>query len=68
MSQDRTLPTNSVDTVALDWALRMADPARADWDAFTDWLEADPGHAERYDELLADVTIPDNSEIKAGAV
>ncbi len=53
MSQDRTLPTNSVDTVALDWALRMADPANADWDAFTDWLEADSGHAERYDRAAA---------------
>ncbi len=42
MSQDRLSPAHGVDTVALDWALRMADPARADWDAFTDWLEADP--------------------------
>ncbi len=49
MSQDRNSPMHGVDTVAIDWALRMADPARADWDAFTDWLEADPGHAERYD-------------------
>ena len=63
MSQDRTLPTNSVDTVALDWALRMADPARADWDAFTDWLEADPGHAERYDRAAA--TLLDAAEALA---
>ncbi|QXT36371.1 FecR domain-containing protein [Sphingomonas sanguinis] len=53
MSQDRLSPAHGVDTVALDWALRMADPARADWDAFTDWLEADPGHAERYDRAAA---------------
>lgn len=53
MSQDRTSPTHGVDTIALDWALRMADPARADWDAFTDWLEADTGHAERYDRAAA---------------
>ena len=52
MSQDRhTAP--GIDAEALDWALRMADPARADWDAFTDWLEADPGHAERYDRMAA---------------
>ncbi len=53
MSQDRISPAHGVDTVALDWALRMADPANADWDAFTDWLEADPGHAERYDRAAA---------------
>lgn len=52
MSQDRhTAP--GIDAEALDWALRMADPVRADWDAFTDWLEADPGHAERYDRMAA---------------
>ncbi|WP_343525887.1 FecR domain-containing protein [Sphingomonas sp.] len=45
--------SNAVDSVALDWALRMADPARADWDAFTLWLEADPSHAERYDRMAA---------------
>ncbi|KTW00977.1 hypothetical protein NS355_01930 [Sphingomonas yabuuchiae] len=53
MSQDRISPAHGVDTVALDWALRMADPANADWDAFTDWLEADSGHAERYDRAAA---------------
>lgn len=53
MSQDRISPMHGIDTVALDWALRMADPARADWDAFTDWLEADPSHAERYDRAAA---------------
>ena len=29
MSQD---PMKNPDDVALDWVLRMADPARADWD------------------------------------
>ncbi|KQO50492.1 FecR family protein [Sphingomonas sp. Leaf257] len=53
MSQDRLSPAHGVDTVALDWALRMADPVSADWDAFTEWLEADPGHAERYDRAAA---------------
>jgi len=53
MSQDRLSPAHGVDTVALDWALRMTDPVSADWDAFTEWLEADPGHAERYDRAAA---------------
>ncbi|WP_322963627.1 FecR family protein [Sphingomonas fuzhouensis] len=63
MSQDRQSPTPGVDAVALDWALRMADPVRADWDAFTDWLEADPGHAERYDRMAA--TLRDAEEALA---
>ncbi|MET3435731.1 FecR domain-containing protein [Sphingomonas sp. 1185] len=46
-------PDATIDTVAIDWALRMADPASADWDAFTDWLEADPDHAGRYDRAAA---------------
>ncbi|TCP31826.1 FecR domain-containing protein [Sphingomonas sp. BK235] len=38
---------------AVDWAARVADPAFDDWDAFTDWLEADPAHAARYDAAVA---------------
>jgi len=53
MSQDRYSPAPGVDVEALDWALRMADPAHADWDAFTAWLEADPSHVERYDRMAA---------------
>lgn len=53
MSQDRPIALSAPDAVALDWALRMADPARADWDGFTEWLEADPAHAERYDRMAA---------------
>ena len=52
MSQQRQPPAH-VDPVALDWALRMADPARADWEGFTLWLEADPAHADRYDRIAA---------------
>jgi transmembrane sensor len=37
-----------IDEEALDWALRMAEPD-ADWEAFTDWLEADPDRSTRYD-------------------
>ncbi len=31
------------------WAIRVRDPAFADWDGFTGWLEADPRHAAAYD-------------------
>jgi transmembrane sensor len=33
------------DAQAIDWVIRQRDPAFADWDAFTAWLEADPDHA-----------------------
>lgn len=47
-------PTPSrADDEAVDWAVRMADPETADWDGFTDWLERDPAHAERYDRITA---------------
>ncbi|WP_159981603.1 MULTISPECIES: FecR domain-containing protein [unclassified Novosphingobium] len=41
---------------ALDWAVRSGDPAFADWEAFTLWLEADPAHARAYGEVTAAVT------------
>lgn len=42
-------------TDALDWAVRVGDPAFADWEAFTLWLEADPAHARAYDAATAAV-------------
>lgn len=41
---------------ALDWAVRAGDPAFADWEAFTLWLEADPAHARAYDAVTAAVS------------
>jgi Fe2+-dicitrate sensor, membrane component len=38
---------------ALDWAVRTNDPAFADWEAFTLWLEARPEHAAAYDAVCA---------------
>ncbi|GAA0732082.1 FecR family protein [Sphingomonas japonica] len=38
---------------ARDWAMRVADPAFADWEAFADWLEADPQHNVAYEAALA---------------
>ncbi|OYX66943.1 MAG: hypothetical protein B7Y88_03700 [Sphingomonadales bacterium 32-64-17] len=40
---------------AAQWAVRTGDPGFADWDAFTDWLEQDPAHAEAYDRVAAAV-------------
>lgn len=53
MSDDRgTMPHGKVDEEALDWAMRMNDPA-ADWDAFMAWLEGDATRADRYDRMVA---------------
>ncbi|WP_022682649.1 FecR family protein [Sphingobium bisphenolivorans] len=37
---------------ALGWVIRTRDPEFADWEAFTDWLEAAPTHASAYDALM----------------
>ncbi|MDG2534117.1 FecR domain-containing protein [Sphingomonas sp. HITSZ_GF] len=45
----------SVEMVAEDarnWVLRLQDSAFADWDAFADWLERDPGHLPAYNAAL----------------
>lgn len=39
---------------ALDWLIRQRDPAFADWEAFADWLEADPARAAVYQAMAAD--------------
>ena len=44
---------NRIETAALDWVIRQRDPAFADWEDFTDWLDADPAHAEAYHEAVA---------------
>jgi len=45
---------DDMDRQALDWVMRTGEPDFAEWDAFTDWLEADPAHAARYHALGAD--------------
>ncbi len=35
------------------WVIRARDRAFADWDALTDWLEADPAHLAAYEAVLA---------------
>ncbi len=44
-----TAPSNELRETARLWAIRVADPAFEEWDAFTDWLVADPAHAAAYD-------------------
>lgn len=36
---------------ALGWAMATRAPDFDDWDTFTDWLEADPAHANAYDSV-----------------
>lgn len=40
---------------AIAWAVQTADPAFAEWDAFTRWLDSDPAHARAYDTVSANV-------------
>lgn len=46
---------SGVEEQAVEWLVRLRDPAFADWDSFTAWLETDATHAEVYEALaLAD--------------
>jgi transmembrane sensor len=43
---------------AIAWHVRLPAATAADWRAFTDWLEADAGHAHAYDAVtLADAEL-----------
>lgn len=41
------------------WAIRVGDPAFADWDGFNAWLEADPAHNAAYEAALDDLDAAD---------
>jgi transmembrane sensor len=43
--------TVSVNEEALAWLVRTNDPDFEDWEAFTEWLESDPGNASAYHRL-----------------
>jgi len=43
----------AVEAVALDWVIRQRDPAFTDWEAFADWLGAEPAHQAAYHALAA---------------
>jgi transmembrane sensor len=36
---------------AIDWVIRLRDPATTDWVGFTDWLEKSPDNAGAYDAI-----------------
>jgi transmembrane sensor len=36
---------------AAAWVVRLRDPATADWEGFTAWLEADPAHNDLYEAV-----------------
>ncbi len=45
---------------AIDWVIRLRDPAFDDWETFEDWLTADPAHADIYHAMaLADEGVPE---------
>ena len=46
---------NDIEARALDWVVRVGDPAFADWEGFQAWLEADPRHAAAYHGLSLDI-------------
>jgi len=41
------------------WAIRVGDPAFADWDGFTRWLEADSAHNIAYEAALDELSAAD---------
>ncbi|QJU58556.1 DUF4880 domain-containing protein [Sphingomonas sp. AP4-R1] len=49
-----TQSSSPIETAALDWVVRLGDPAFEDWETFAAWLESDPRHAEAYHALEAD--------------
>lgn len=60
--------TREAEDQAIAWVMLTRDPGFADWDGFTAWLEADPGHARLYDEMsLADERIAARLTRKAPA-
>ncbi|NIJ20018.1 transmembrane sensor [Sphingomonas naasensis] len=43
-----------IEEAARLWAIRAQDPAFAEWEGFTEWLERDPAHLAAYEAALAD--------------
>ncbi len=49
-----------MESAALDWVIRMREPAFDGWEEFAAWLAADPVHAETYHQLaVADEQMAD---------
>ncbi|MFB0875726.1 MULTISPECIES: FecR domain-containing protein [unclassified Sphingobium] len=52
---------------AADWLIRQRDPAFEEWEAFTQWLEADPAHATEFQRLMAlDAALAKNLRLGPG--
>ncbi|WP_404710221.1 FecR family protein [Sphingomonas sp. MMS24-J13] len=41
-------PSDPIHAEAIGWVVRVNDPAFGDWDEFTQWLDANPAHADAY--------------------
>ncbi|SDA12552.1 FecR domain-containing protein [Sphingomonas sp. NFR15] len=54
-----------ISEAAIAWAVRVSDPAFADWEAFSDWLGAAPAHADAYHE--AETALADGAALMARA-
>lgn len=48
-----TMPETPIADQALDWTIRLRDPAFDGWDAFETWLAASPAHADAYHAMAA---------------
>lgn len=52
MHDDDPIKAEEIRESALAWAVRTGDPAFAEWEHFTAWLEANPAHAAAYDGIV----------------
>ena len=43
---------SELNEVARGWAIRVGDPAFDDWDALSEWLEADAAHLAAYEAAV----------------
>ena len=60
---------NEMEVAAIGWVIRLRAARAEDWEAFVGWLEADPAHAEIYDEVaLADEALGRLPSNRAAAV
>jgi len=47
------IPADEIEAQAVAWAVRVGDPAFADWDGFGQWLATSPTHADAYHAAAA---------------
>ncbi|HET8613746.1 MAG TPA: FecR domain-containing protein [Sphingomonas sp.] len=53
---------------AIEWRIRLRDGGAADWEAFVDWLEADPARSEAYDAAaMEDAALGDAIDLSRSA-